>query len=457
MFRTAEFLYVTAVLCGRLGACTDTAGVLQRASTRLSLKMRFRERVPAPLKTEPKNGRDVPRSPNSGAVTHPGTEASPPYASPLGRTVVLIVDDDAGVREALHLLLDEEYAVMDAAHGRTALSMVRAERVDLVLLDILMPEIDGLEILQELKALEPDLPVIMMTAVKTVRTTVAAMKLGASDYVTKPFQEEEMLAAIRRALEQRTSRLGAVDQDRPDREAQLPRTHRLLLVGGDAGWRATLAVTLARVTSVETTATLVDGLNRMLRFRPTCVVLTVSRSEGEAGRFLGALSAQLPACPVLVVSDDAYLGAAPVWETLNIRCVLRPPVNSGDLVSRIGAVLHPGSRLSGPWPRLGESVSRTIDHLSRHFDEDLTVDSIAKMIDVSSSHLAHLFRSEIGMSVRDYLTRVRVTIAQDLLAHTDETLESIAARLGFADTSHLAHVFQRITGGPPSAYRRSAG
>src|SRR2546427_2049949 len=373
------------------------------------------------------------------------------------RAVVLVVDDDAAVRDALHLALDREYAVMDAPHGRAALSMVRSERVDLILLDILMPEIDGLEILQELKALEPDLPVIMMTAVKTVRTTVAAMKLGASDYVTKPFQEEEMLAAIRRALEQRTSRLRAVDQDRPDREAQLPRTHPLLRGGGDAGWRATLAVTLARVTSVETTATLVDGLNRMLRFRPTCVVLTVSRSEGEAGRFLGALSAQLPACPVLVVSDDAFLGAAPVWETLNIRCVLRPPINSGDLVSRIGAVLHPGSRLSGPWPRLGESVSRTIDHLSRHFDEDLTVDSIAKMIDVSSSHLAHLFRSEIGMSVRDYLTRVRVTIAQDLLAHTDETLESIAARLGFADTSHLAHVFQRITGGPPSAYRRSAG
>src|SRR2546425_7167923 len=246
--------------------------------------MRFRERVPAPPKTEPKNGRDVPRSPNSGAVTQPGPEPSPPYASPLGRTVVLIVDDDAGVREALHLLLDEEYAVMDAAHGRTALSMVRAERVDLVLLDILMPEIDGLEILQELKALEPDLPVIMLTGVKTVRTTVAAMKLGASDYLTKPFQEEELRAAIRRALEQRTSRVsGSVDRDRPGREAQRLRTHRLLLVGGEPGWRAALAVTPARATSVETTGALVDGLNRMLRFRPTCVVLNVGRSAGEAG------------------------------------------------------------------------------------------------------------------------------------------------------------------------------
>jgi transcriptional regulator GlxA family with amidase domain len=50
---------------------------------------------------------------------------------------------------------------------------------------------------------------------------------------------------------------------------------------------------------------------------------------------------------------------------------------------------------------------------------------------------------------------VRVTIAQDLLAHTDEKLEAIATQLGFADTSHLAHVFQRVTGRPPSAYRRS--
>ena len=372
------------------------------------------------------------------------------------RPVVLIVDDDAGIRDALRFALDESYAVLDAPHGRSALDIVRTERVDLVLLDILMPEVDGLEILQELKALEPDLPVIMLTAVKTVRTTVAAMKLGASDYVTKPFQEDELLAAIRQALEQRARRLGVpAERDRADRDARLPRTYRLLLVGGDPGWRATLAVVLARATSVETSATLMDGLNDMLRLRPTCVVLNVKRSTAEAGRFLGALNAQLPACPVLVVCDDVYLGTPSVWESLNIRGVLRPPVRFDDLLSRIGALLPPGNGLNGPWPRLGEFVGRTIAHLSQHYDQELTVESIAELTDISASHLAHLFRSEIGMSVRDYLTRVRVTIAQDLLAHTDDKLEAIATSLGFADTSHLAHVFQRITGRPPSAYRRS--
>ena len=364
---------------------------------------------------------------------------------------MLVVDDDDGVREALRLVLDAEYTVVDAAHGRAALALVLAQRVDLVLLDILMPDVDGLEILQELKALAPDLPVIMTTCVKTVRTTVAAMKLGASDYVTKPFQEEELLAATRRALEQRASR-----ENRPERGAQRPRTHRLLLVGGDPGWRATLAVTLAGAASVETAGTLVDGLNRMLRFRPTCVVVSVKRSAGEARRFLGALNAQMPACPVLVVSDDVYLGAESVWEILNIRGVVRPPVNTGDLVGRLGALLLPDDSVGGPWPQLGDAVSRAIDYLSHHFDQELRVHGIAEIIDISASHLAHLFRSETGLSVRDYLTRVRVAVAQDLLAGTDEKLDAIAARVGFVDTSHLAHVFQRITGRPPSAYRHSA-
>jgi len=383
-------------------------------------------------------------------------QTSQAHPSRPDRAVVLVVDDDAPIRELLHLFLDEEYVVVDAAHGRTALALVLAQRVDLVLLDILLPDVDGLEILQELKTMAPDLPVIMTTGVKTVRTTVAAMKLGASDYLTKPFHEEELRAAMRRALEQRASgRRAPARRIRPDRAGQRSRAARLLLVGGDPGWRATLAVTLARAASVETAATLVDGLNRMLGFRPTCVVLSVKRSGAEARRFLGALSAQMPACPVLVVSDDAYLGGEAVWETLNIRGVLRPPVNSRELVGRIGALLRPGDGVGGPWPQLGDAVSRTIDYLSVHFDQELTVDGIAEIIDISASHLAHLFRSETGLSVRDYLTRVRVAIAQDLLAGTDEKLDAIAARVGFVDTSHLAHVFQRITGKPPSAYRRS--
>ena len=124
-------------------------------------------------------------------------------ARPL-RSTVLVVDDDPGVRESYRLILDDEYEVVDAAGGQDALDVVRASQVDVVLLDIRLPEMDGIEVLERIKQIDEQVEVILVTAVKTVKTAVAAMKLGAFDYVTKPFDEEELLATLRRALQKRS-------------------------------------------------------------------------------------------------------------------------------------------------------------------------------------------------------------------------------------------------------------
>ena len=120
------------------------------------------------------------------------------------RPVALVVDDEESVRESFRLVLDQDYDVLDAPDGARALEIVRAHHVDVVLLDIRLPEMDGIEVLERLKALDDSLEVILVTAVKTVRTAVAAMKLGAFDYLTKPFQDEELLALVRRAVEKRS-------------------------------------------------------------------------------------------------------------------------------------------------------------------------------------------------------------------------------------------------------------
>ena len=117
------------------------------------------------------------------------------------RPVALVVDDEESVRESFRLVLEQDYDVLDAPAGARALEIVRANHVDVVLLDIRLPEMDGIEVLERLKALDDSLEVILVTAVKTVRTAVAAMKLGAFDYVTKPFEDEELLALMRRAVE----------------------------------------------------------------------------------------------------------------------------------------------------------------------------------------------------------------------------------------------------------------
>ena len=119
------------------------------------------------------------------------------------RPVVLVVDDDPGLRESCRLILEDEFDVLDAPDGTRGLDIVRRNQVDVILLDIRLPGMDGLEVLEQAKVLDEQVEVILVTAVKTVKAAVTAMKLGAFDYLTKPFEEEEVLAVVRRALERR--------------------------------------------------------------------------------------------------------------------------------------------------------------------------------------------------------------------------------------------------------------
>jgi DNA-binding NtrC family response regulator len=137
-----------------------------------------------------------------------------------GRPVVLVVDDDPGVRESFRLVLEDEYELLEAPDGPRAIEIVRSAQADLVLLDLRLPGMDGIEVLERIKALDDHLEVILVTAVQTVRSAVAAMKLGAFDYVTKPFEEEEILPLVRRALEKR-----ALDREVAFLRSELQREH----------------------------------------------------------------------------------------------------------------------------------------------------------------------------------------------------------------------------------------
>jgi DNA-binding NtrC family response regulator len=117
------------------------------------------------------------------------------------RRQVLVVDDDHGVRESLRMVLKDRYDVTTVGSGKEALELIDREPLDVVLLDILMPGMDGLEVLEQIKQRPLTLPVIMLTATKTVKTAVTAMKLGAGDYVTKPFDVDELLLIVERAVQ----------------------------------------------------------------------------------------------------------------------------------------------------------------------------------------------------------------------------------------------------------------
>lgn len=117
------------------------------------------------------------------------------------KPVVLIVDDEPGVRESVRMVLKETYQPVVVQSGDEALEWLAENEADLVFLDILMPGIDGLETLERIREKDLHLAVVMLTATKTVKTAVRAMKLGAFDYLTKPFDIDELRIVAQRATE----------------------------------------------------------------------------------------------------------------------------------------------------------------------------------------------------------------------------------------------------------------
>src|SRR4051794_23651667 len=116
---------------------------------------------------------------------------------------ILVVDDEEIVIKSCTRILSDEHHVDTASNGRDALLKIEEDGYQLVILDIMMPGMDGIEVLRRIKETHPDTDVVMVTGLSQIETAVQAMKLGAFDYISKPFDPDELALVVRRALERR--------------------------------------------------------------------------------------------------------------------------------------------------------------------------------------------------------------------------------------------------------------
>src|SRR6266566_4693144 len=132
---------------------------------------------------------------------------TPPIApppQPVDRTTVLVVDDEDGIRQALTRFLSRlGYLVQAASNATEALQQLSAHNPQAMLCDIRMPETSGVELLPKVLAQDPDLAVVMLTAIDEPRTAIECLKLGAYDYLIKPVDLEELELSLQHALRQR--------------------------------------------------------------------------------------------------------------------------------------------------------------------------------------------------------------------------------------------------------------
>ena len=120
---------------------------------------------------------------------------------------ILIVDDEVGPRESLRMILKPIYEVYTAADGNEALRCIQDKNIDIVTLDLKMPGLSGIDVLQEIKKNQPDIEIVVITGYGTLNNAQEAIRFGAGDFISKPFNVADIIAIVSKSFERRNYNL----------------------------------------------------------------------------------------------------------------------------------------------------------------------------------------------------------------------------------------------------------
>jgi two-component system nitrogen regulation response regulator NtrX len=197
---------------------------------------------------------------------------------------ILVIDDEAAIRDSVRMILEyEHYECIGASSGPEGLAILKRDQPDMVVLDIKMPGMSGLDVLGEIRKVDEAIPVAMMSGHGTVADAMQATRLGAFDFIEKPFTSERVLVTVAKGLEVRQLK-------RENRELKLAMEARYEIVGDSPALRSVLeAVRKAAPTNATVLLTGESGVGKEL------VARTVHRNSPRAGqRFVQVNCAAIP-------------------------------------------------------------------------------------------------------------------------------------------------------------------
>jgi len=218
---------------------------------------------------------------------------------------VLVIDDEDVVHASLRKILSRlGYGVEGVLSAREGLTRIESDRFDLIITDLMMPQMNGIELLQELRARGCTTPVLMVTGYPTIRTAVQAMRLGAVDYVAKPFTRKELLSPVKRALRIEEDPVGPQSGNAPSVETLAPGTvvylphHAWAKYEQDGTFLVGVEQSFLGATGAITTITPAEDLEMV---EQGFVGIMLTNREGDAHGVAMPLSGQ-----VVAVNESAF-------------------------------------------------------------------------------------------------------------------------------------------------------
>ena len=362
------------------------------------------------------------------------------------RPILLTVDDNPLAHEVYGLAFDHGYVHLRAHNGREALRIVGTETVDAMILDLIMPDLHGLEVLELALKARPGLIVVIASVINASQSALRAIRKGATDYFVKPTEPAVMEMVVRQLLVAKGDPALVV----PEPSLTAP---RILVVGLDRGLRAVLAATLQPRCRVDLAPTVSVGLERLATMTPDLIVLDLRASSTDRVLGMQSLRAGFPEGPMIVVGPADRIGAVLDSAVGGPGILMPEPLDVGFLLDNIVARLPPGPQDAVVKP-LSAPTRAAIDCvLKRYMDPVLRVSYLSAVTGLLPDHFAHVFSEEMCVPPMQYVGRVRVQAAILTLRETRDKVRTVARRFGFYDGPHLALTLRRRGLGRPSAFR----
>lgn len=384
---------------------------------------------------------------------------------------ILVADDESIIRSGIERTIRHhfpEYRVLLAANPEQAARLLRREPVDLVLVDILMPGMTGLELMKISRKRHAHVQWVVISAYSEFAYAQEAVRLGARDYLLKPIGKDTLIRMIGTLGEEI-----ARENERIRESELLKRNLRLLREAVLVRWASGLdpgGVDLAAYTRDYPRFHLV--MVRLERDADTNTKLEHFIVENVFAELIDTAGrgfvASIDAACLLGLFAPADKDGLP-WLVEQLRGHLKRYLKTPFQVLHSGLIADPAAvpaevrrmrqtaavREYDHYTSGGErAIDVALQYIQAHYHTELSLEKVASVVYLNPVYFSQLFKQKVGQGFKEYVTRLRMRRAMELLRDSELKIGDIAERVGYPDVRHFSQIFRKRTGSTPSDFRQ---
>jgi two-component system response regulator YesN len=418
---------------------------------------------------------------------------------------LLIADDEALEREGLELIIKKGlpglFEIFHAKNGREAIEHVEEYKPDIVLMDIKMPGIDGLEALKKIHQTHSNTKMVLVTAYDYFSYAKEAVSIGVKDYILKPAKREQVIDILKQLIaqlnqEKEERRESLMMQEKLSellplvesemammlmvdqvQEINLKRLAEILNFKIEKGYAIVIAFSLEPISSEK--KRIYEGIKNFMKASHSCIVGPIIGNQmvifTKADRIEQPYSGRIHAIERAEKLDEFIVERFGLTVSLGIGSIqkelegLRRSYHEAELAlaqKNVNVnVRHYEDILLNPQldgfsikEELVKGNKTLIEHaeafILEKYHEDISLEQTAEHVNLSSYYFSKTFKNEHGKTFIDYLTDIRIQKAKELMEETNLSLKEICYEVGYKDPNYFSRVFKKVTGITPTDYRQ---